>query len=50
MIVVKEILHAGLLVKDTTRALRFYQGILGLELESSRPDLDYPGAWLRILL
>lgn len=48
MIVVKEILHAGLLVKDTTRALRFYQGILGLEIESSRPDLGYPGAWLRI--
>ncbi len=38
--------HASLIVADTTRALHFYCGILGLEVDTSRPDLGYPGAWL----
>ncbi|MFK5913061.1 MAG: VOC family protein [Woeseiaceae bacterium] len=38
--------HASLIVKDLARALSFYQGVLGLEVEGSRPDLGYPGAWL----
>ena len=40
--------HASLLVSDTIRALDFYQGLLGLEIEPSRPDLGFPGAWLRL--
>lgn len=40
------ILHAGLLVTDTARALRFYRDILHLEADLARPDLGYPGAWL----
>src|SRR3569833_3471467 len=40
------ILHVGVLVTDTTRALRFYRDILGLDVDSARPDLGYPGAWL----
>lgn len=48
MIVIKEVLHAGLLVEDTFRSLAFYQGVLGLELDTARPDLGYPGAWLRV--
>ena len=46
MIVIKEILHTGLLVEDTARSLAFYQGILGMETDTARPDLGYPGAWL----
>jgi glyoxylase I family protein len=38
--------HVSLLVKDTARALEFYQGLLGLELEKSRPQMNFPGAWL----
>jgi len=45
---VTEILHASFIVADTQRALAFYQGLLGLELDSTRPELGYPGAWLNI--
>ena len=38
--------HVSLLVSDTRRALEFYQGILGLEVDQSRPVMDFPGAWL----
>jgi glyoxylase I family protein len=33
---------------DTGRALQFYQGVLGLRCDPSRPDLGYPGAWLQV--
>ena len=38
--------HVSVLVKDTARALEFYQGLLGLELDESRPQMSFPGAWL----
>jgi catechol 2,3-dioxygenase-like lactoylglutathione lyase family enzyme len=38
--------HVSLLVKDTARALQFYQELLGLELDESRPQMTFPGAWL----
>ncbi len=38
--------HVSLLVSDTRRALDFYHGILGLEVDESRPAMDLPGAWL----
>lgn len=40
--------HVSLLVADTGRSLRFYRDLLGLELIDGRPDLGYPGAWLRV--
>lgn len=40
--------HVSLLVSDTARALLFYQGVLGLEVDVSRPAMNYPGAWLRV--
>lgn len=43
---VKDIHHCSVLVADTKRALAFYHGVLGLEIDNSRPDLGYPGAWL----
>lgn len=42
------ILHVGVLVSDTERALRFYRDVLGLQVDESRPDLGYAGAWLRV--
>jgi len=38
--------HVSLLVADTARSLTFYNGLLGLEIDASRPDLGFPGAWL----
>ncbi len=40
--------HCSLIVADTTKALEFYVGILGLVVDVSRPDLGYPGAWLQV--
>jgi len=40
--------HVSVLVADTERALAFYRDVLGLPMESQRPDLGYPGAWLTI--
>jgi glyoxylase I family protein len=40
--------HASLLVSDTGRALDFYCGVLQMQLDESRPDLGYAGAWLRV--
>lgn len=45
---VQAIHHVSLLVDDTARALAFYQGLLGLEVDPKRPDLGYPGAWLAV--
>ena len=38
--------HCSLIVANTKKALEFYSDILQLELDSSRPDLGYPGVWL----
>ncbi|MCG6897813.1 MAG: VOC family protein [Thiocapsa sp.] len=40
--------HVSLIVAETRRALDFYNGILGLEVMVERPDLPFPGAWLRV--
>lgn len=40
--------HVSLIVADTERALAFYRDLLGLAVEPDRPDLGYPGAWLRV--
>jgi glyoxylase I family protein len=40
--------HCSLIVANTAKALEFYQGILGMKLDNSRPDLGYPGAWLQL--
>ena len=45
---ITKILHASFIVEDTERALAFYQGILGLQVDPARPELGYPGAWLNI--
>ena len=42
------IAHASVVVADTARALRFYCGVLGLGVDSARPELGYPGAWLTV--
>lgn len=45
---IKAIDHCSLIVSNTIEALEFYRVILGLELDESRPDLGYPGAWLKV--
>ncbi len=45
---IEAIHHVSVLVTDTERALGFYRDVLGLALDETRPDLGFPGAWLRI--
>jgi len=45
---INQILHSSVIVQDTQTALDFYQGVLGLAVDNSRPDLGYPGAWLKV--
>lgn len=40
--------HCSLIVANTGKALDFYEGILGLKVDESRPNLGYPGAWLQV--
>ena len=40
--------HATIIAASIDKALQFYCGILGLEVDISRPDLGYPGAWLQL--
>lgn len=39
--------HASLIVSDTVASLKFYVDVLGLE-PIERPDLGFPGAWLKL--
>lgn len=39
--------HVGLHVADVERSLAFYSALLGFE-PLPRPDLGFPGAWLRV--
>ncbi len=45
---IQRIAHVSLLVASTEVALRFYRDLLGLEVDPNRPDLGYPGAWLKV--
>lgn len=40
--------HVSLVVNDTGKALEFYCGTLGFQLNANRPELAFPGAWLDI--
>lgn len=40
--------HVSFIVEDLDKSLAFYQSVLGLETDSNRPDLGYPGAWLTL--
>ncbi|MGD8566653.1 MAG: VOC family protein [Gammaproteobacteria bacterium] len=42
------ILHGSIIVSDTGKALAFYCDVLGLSVDDSRPDLGFPGAWLKV--
>lgn len=42
---INKLLHVSVLVSDTRRALDFYCGFLGMELNPDRA-LSFPGAWL----
>lgn len=40
--------HASMLVSDLSRSLQFYVDVLGIEIDPSRPQMPFEGAWLRV--
>lgn len=42
------ILHASLLSADLARSRAFYEGVLGLRPNPSRPQMSYDGVWYDI--
>lgn len=42
------LLHASLLVSDLARSQAFYEGVLGLEPNASRPEMSFAGVWYDI--
>ena len=45
MVKISRLLHSTILVADLVQAIEFYEGLLGLEADTARPDLGYPGKW-----
>ncbi len=40
--------HTSVVVAELATALRFYVDVLGLAVDDARPDLGFPGAWLKV--
>ncbi len=40
--------HASLLVGDLAKARAFYEGVLGLQPDTNRPQMSFDGVWYRI--
>lgn len=40
--------HCSVIIKNVDDSLVFYCDILGLKLNTQRPELGYPGAWLDV--
>jgi len=39
------ILHATFLTSDLVKSRAFYEGVLGLQINSNRPAMSYDGVW-----
>lgn len=48
MVKISQLLHSTILVSDLAQAVEFYEGLLGLEADTARPDLGYPGKWYNL--
>jgi glyoxylase I family protein len=40
--------HASLLVSDLAKARAFYEGVLGLQPDTNRPQMSFDGVWYNI--
>jgi len=45
---IKHILHTSFLVQDLEKSIGFYQDILGLKQDLSRPEMRFSGAWFNV--
>lgn len=42
---ISKLLHATMLVEDLDKARRFYEQVLGLSANPSRPEMSFSGVW-----
>ncbi len=47
-LVIKSIHHASFIVQDLDESLAFYCDLLGLTIDTSRPEMRFSGAWLQV--
>ncbi len=40
--------HATFLTRDLLKARKFYEGVLGLQIDTSRPQMSFDGVWYEI--
>jgi glyoxylase I family protein len=45
ILMISRILHTTFLTSDLSRSRAFYEGVLGLRPDSSRPVMSYDGVW-----
>ena len=45
---IKRILHTSFIISDLDQSVKFYRDVLGLELDTGRPDMSFAGAWFNI--
>jgi len=43
-----QIQHVSVIVADLPRALHFYVDVLGLDVDATRPEMAFNGAWLKV--
>jgi len=48
MVKVSKLLHSTILVQNLSVAVDFYEGLLGLEADSARPNFGYLGRWYNL--
>ena len=48
MFEIKSLLHASLLVADLSRSRQFYEQILGMKPNPTRPEMSFSGIWYDI--
>lgn len=40
--------HSSLLISSLDKSRNFYENVLGMQVDPSRPDMAFPGLWLRL--
>lgn len=40
--------HHSVIIQDVEKSRHFYIDILGLELDTSRPEMSYDGLWIKV--
>lgn len=45
---INKLLHVSIIVSELSKARTFYEGLLGLQASSTRPEMSFDGVWYEI--